>query len=211
MIYKSEFEVPENVNDWIRDKIMTAKILIGEIETLHPCRLLYILDNEGSIENVTVELTTDSPLLFTVEYDGYRKQYSVTPLRFYEIGELYSVAESEVPDMPKWPNRIGKINRKKIDEWIKFHEERHRAYMRAKSEKETFYKATRDRIDALKSEGVEVHWTDTAKTRGCLDRNGIEFLFSIETRHLYGELRFCALSNLDNFIALSDNKYKGDK
>lgn len=211
MIYKTEYKVPENVNDWLREQIKYAEMVLSDVTPLHPCRLLYILNDEEKLERVTVELITDSPLLFTVKYDTYRAEYKIEPLLFFDFGNLYSMSRDEVKDALERPNRIRKINRRKIDEWMKYHTERHRAYMNAKREKESFQKATRDRINALKSQGVEVRWTNTEDTKGYLERNGIELIFSIESNHLYGELRFSALANLENFITLSDNKYKGER
>lgn len=101
-------------------------------------------------------------------------------------------------------NHIGVLSRRKIDDRVNYFTEGYRNMERIDWENEQTIGSFRKRLEAL----PEIIWSSDNK--GSIERNGLTYSFEIHPTYYYEQVQLDSrLQTLDDFLALSDNQYKG--
>lgn len=208
-----EFKATEtyaNLNDYQLQNIADDEEITAEINAFWPCELLVECSLEnGKLyrEHTKMRLVVDGEAEISINKwrNGSKKHHYV--IYCPSIDNLKNVSRyalREIMAKMTEPNRIGVLNKKKIQAWVDYYME---VYAKAKaiSEQNT------DEKDAfLKSiEGLPVRWWNNGK-QGEIVMNGLKFEFSLTESYVSKriEVHYTANSELSTFLAMADNKYQ---
>ena len=104
------------------------------------------------------------------------------------------------------PKTIGKLTTKKVQQWIDYINQ---CFDLIKAENNKNTSELDAFLESIKDQ--EVHWLNDKKTSGEIFKNGIKFSFRIEEGYIskYIEVHYKVDRNIENFLKLADNNYKG--
>ena len=184
-------------------KVKDAISVADGVNPIHPCKILFSLDDSGLLSHVEVVL--DHPTLYlNIMYRGYQKQYVIWCESFQELKNSDYYTRREIAKGMTEPNNIGVPTAKKIGDWIKYYEELYAKVKKIDDEnggkKEKFLKSL---------EGLDVKW-DRDKSGGWIVKNHMKYEFNIGVTYITEsiEVDYTASNNLETFLKLSDNGYK---
>lgn len=148
----------------------------------------------------------------------HEKQFSIFSYLQYEYCDNSTCHEIKQKSGLVEPQNIGVLTAKKVKNWISYESELHALYAeRAAQNREKidlFLQSIRDleatfqplRNHVIYSNGVR--WYKDGLS-GCVENNGLEFTFECNkgTGYISQRIKISASNTLENFIALSTNKY----
>jgi len=198
-------------NEYQRKNLVKDKALFDYINTFHKCECnVSVSERENGtywLEHTKFVLDNDV-IGVVIRYDEYRKKYS-----FYGnwdqriLKNLSSYQVSEIKKQFTEPRGVGKLNKKKIADWIKYEQD---VYLACKKKNEELDDKVGNFLKTLA--GQNVKWItqneQTGEYKGEIVKNGIEYKFNIENGCISQkmEIYFQVPNNLESFLLLSDNK-----
>ena len=197
-----------NAEDNIERAIRSASAVLETVQEFVPEAALFyrVTHAVDSLKNYFEEACTGfrrNDILFLVRQYFYPKPYY--DLRFdwsfFRYADNYSYGKAF--DKQTAPNRIGVFTKKKIDDWVEYLTQGFRNLERIDAENERKIIGYRNRLEAL-SDVVWVH----DKSHGQIIRNGLTYTFDIRQTDYSEKISLDYRSRtLDDFLALSDNKF----
>lgn len=190
------------LSDYNVTKLEKSKLFFDEVAKFHACKAIIYHQGEA-IERFEVILIHEY-LNLKIEYWGYSKQYGITCENIRDLKNISNSCISSAKSKVIEPKKIGKLNKNKICEWIRFWE---RVYFSLCEKGAKNKKMKDDFLDTLK--GLPIRWEDKEKkNNGNVKMNGIVFSFRIEETYISKRI---ALSNnltddLPTFIKLANNQ-----
>lgn len=192
-------------NDYRNSEIQYAKNKAEEWSKFIPCEPLFIVDEEeGQNYFQYAEIKIVDPLQFVIKYESYRKKFHIycrsIDLDFKNI-DRYTI-ERERKKLTE-PNQIGVLTTKKINDWLNYYRELHKALSEINkansNEIETFLKSI---------EGLSVKWWNNKK-QGEIVMGGLVFKFHIHETYVSTEIEkhYETGRDLQTFLKLSKNHY----
>jgi len=189
-------------NEYQRKNIEEASKLHELIYKFHPCDTIFAVskrENDYCLEHINHYLINDvCPI--RISYNSYRKKYSF----YYEsnFDNVSSYRQGEIAKQFKEPKNVGVLNKKKIEDWIKYNQV---VYLAMKAENEKRSDEVAKFLDSIKNENVR--WWDNNKS-GEIIKNGIKFTFRIENGYVTQkiEIYYKVPNTLEAFNILSDNR-----
>jgi len=168
-------------------------------------RPVFIVDEEdGKYYYQYSEVTIIDSLNFIIKFDAYRKKYGIycrsIDTDFKNIDQ-YTI-EQEQKKLTA-PNLIGVLNLKKINDWMNYYRDLHKALSEINkansNEIETFLKSL---------EGLPVKWWNNKK-QGEVIMGGLVFKFHIHETYVSTEIEkhYETGRDLQTFLKLSKNHY----
>ena len=197
-----------NAEDNIKRAIQNASAVLEAVQEFVPDAALFyrVTHAADSLKNYFGEASSGfrrNGILFLVRQYFYPKAYY--DLRFdwsfFRYADNYSYGKAF--DKQSAPSRIGVFTRKKIDDWVEYLTQGFRTLEKIDAENERIITGYRNRLEAL-SDVVWVH----DKSHGQITRHGLTYTFDIR-QTLYNERISLddRCRTLDDFLALSDNKF----
>lgn len=195
-----------NLSEYKIKEIQANENLAAEVSKFHPARAVYTVNEENGIKYLSDwnPVLLDHPTLrleIGKRRQGSKVYYSVIFRERYENLQHHEI--QRLLENLKEPNSIGVLNAKKIQDWIKYYEDRHRILSEANN-------ANANEIEKFirSLDGLPVQWYDNKK-KGEIIKNGIVFKFEIGTSYIFQkfEVHYSVNANLTNFLRLADNKY----
>ena len=191
---------PEHKEEYIKEATERCAV----INPFFPCYARFkVYNDEGIVIFHSFEILLLCHVLITIRFSSQDKKY-----HFYceDIKELKNITYDTQVSVKKTlvePQQVGVLTTKKIQNWVDYYT--------------NLYDALRvvndfnyDRIQVfLKSiEGLNVVWSHDKKS-GSVLKNGIEYTFQISELYVSEriKLHYNVNSTLENFLALSENKY----
>lgn len=165
----------------------------------------FVSHNEETHQNSFISMSIGfrrNEILFFVNIQTYPKTFYTLRLDIssFKFIDRYSL-DRVLSNVPK-PNRIGVLSHHKIDEWVEYNTYGYRNLEKINAENERKITSFRERLEAL----PDVQWDSSSS--GSIIRGGMEYKFEIYNTH-YNEqiLLKYSISTLDDFLAVSNNKY----
>ena len=197
-----------NAEDNIERAIQSASAVLETVQEFVPEAALFyrVTHAADSQKNYFEEASTGfrrNSILFLVRQYFYPKPYY--DLRFdwssFRYADNYSYGKAF--DKQTEPNRIGVFTRKKIDDWVEYLTQGFRTLEKINAENERIITGYRNRLETI----PDVVW-DYNRSRGHITRHGLTYTFDIR-QTLYNERISLddRCRTLDDFLALSDNKF----
>ena len=197
-----------NAEDNIERAIRSASAVLEAVQEFVPEAALFyrVTHAEDSLKNYFEEACTGfrrNGILFLVRQYFYPKPYY--DLRFdwsfFRYADNYSYGKAF--DKQTAPNRIGVFTKKKIDDWVEYLTQGFRTLEKIDAENERIITGYRNRLETI----PDVVW-DYNRSRGHITRHGLTYSFEIR-QTLYNERISLddRCRTLDDFLALSDNKF----
>ena len=197
-----------NANDNMEQAIRSASSVLEAVQAFVPDAALFyrVTHAEDSLKNYFEEACTGfrrNGILFLVRQYFYPKPYY--DLRFdwsfLRYADNYSYGKAF--DKQTAPNRIGVFTRKKIDDWVEYLTQGYRSLERINAENERKVTGYRNRLEAI----PDVVW-EYYKNRGHITRHGLTYTFEIRQTDYSEKISLdYRCRTLDDFLALSDNKF----
>lgn len=149
-----------------------------------------------------VRLTHELPLY--IKWDDRHKRYLISEDFTRHMQNIDSYTVKDVKSILTEPNQIGKLNAKKVKDWIQYYEDLHNQLEVIDDCRALKKQAFLDSLD-----GLDVKWDRDYKS-GHIIKNGVEYSFLIKETHITQrvELHYSVPNSLRSFLTLSDNKYK---
>lgn len=177
---------------------------LKEVLTYYPARLVFFTsfyDNAHHYERVDIYLKHDF-LKLDFGYNGYSKQYRIWCVSNRELKNVTPYTITAVERKYNKPNNIGVLNKKKIEDWVKYYEKVHESLVEIN-------KANKAKIDNfIKTlEPYKVSWSKDGKS-GSILRNGVKYSFTIDETSYSENVeleRYNTKHNLDYFSKISHN------
>lgn len=141
-------------------------------------------------------------ILFLIQIQSYPKTFYTLwcDLTKFKYTDRYS--KQKAFENLSQPNRIGVFTKKKIGEWVNYITQGYRNLEKINAENESKITAFRKRLMAL----PDVQWDDSS--RGTITRGGLKYNFCIWETYYTQEVSLdYTISSLDDFLAISNNKY----
>ena len=197
-----------NAEDNIERAIQSASAVLETVQEFVPEAALFyrVTHAVDSLKNYFEEACTGfrrNGILFLVRKYTYPKTYY--ELRcdwsFLRYADNYSYGKAF--DKQSEPNRIGVFTKKKIDDWVEYLTQGFRTLEKINAENERIITGYRNRLETI----PDVVW-DYNRSRGHITRHGLTYTFDIR-QTLYNERISLddRCRTLDDFLALSDNKF----
>lgn len=192
------------LSEYQQRDINEAVELCELIKPFYPCSVkVDVSTQEGQLYYQLVYVMLDGDLNLSVKkskdkfvINCYFALDTIRNVSGYTRNEVYK----QVPE----PVKIGVLSTKKIQAWVDYYTEVYRRLLSIDSENQN------KKAAFLKSiEGLPVEWFNNNKS-GTLVKNGIEYTFKIEDEYVSEniKLHYSVYATLDNFLKLSDNKFK---
>ncbi len=198
-------------NEYQRKNLDKDKELLEHINTFHKCECyVKVSDREdGTYWVEHTKFVLDNEVIgVVIRYDSYRKKYS-----FYgdwNTSDMKNLSSYQISDIRKTftePRGVGKLNKKKITDWIKFEED---VYLACKKKNNELDDKVGKFLKTLA--GQDVKWRTQNEQTGVyvgeIVKNGIEYKFSIENGFISEKvsIHYKVSNNINSFLLLSDNK-----
>ena len=197
-----------NVNANMEQAIRSASAVLEAVQAFVPEATLFyhVTHATDSLKNYFEEACTGfrrNGILFLVRKYTYPKTYY--ELRcdwsFLRYADNYSYGKAF--DKQSAPSRIGVFTKRKIDDWVEYLTQGFRTLEKIDAENERIITGYRNRLEAL-SDVVWVH----DKSHGQIIRNGLTYTFDIRQTDYSEKISLdYRCRTLDDFLALSDNKF----
>ncbi len=197
-----------NAEDNIKRAIQNASAVLEAVQEFVPDAALFyrVTHAADSLKNYFGEASSGfrrNGILFLVRQYFYPKAYY--DLRFdwsfLRYADNYSYGKAF--DKQTAPNRIGVFTRKKIDDWVEYLTQGYRSLERINAENERKVTGYRNRLEAI----PDVVW-EYYKNRGHITRHGLTYTFDIRQTDYSEKISLdYRCRTLDDFLALSDNKF----
>ena len=200
-----EFLFNPAVHQGSREKGLASSALALEktVSEFYPAYVTFEMSEEEGIlyyERCTVRLIHHTLSLTIRNYNDKHFTISCENFDKMKVTSYQVTAESEKIGKPQ---NIGVLKTKKIYAWITYYEKLYEVTSAMDAN-------NRNALDEFLQSlfPLEVSWSNDKKT-GTVKRNGIVFLFRIETSYVSMNLSldYGISANLDSFLKLSDNKY----
>ena len=197
-----------NAEDNIERAIRSASAVLETVQEFVPEAALFyrVTHAADSLKNYFEEACTGfwrNGILFLVRQYFYPKPYYDFRFdwSFFRYADNYSYGKAF--DKQTAPNRIGVFTKKKIDDWVEYLTQGFRNLERIDAENERKIIGYRNRLETI----PDVVW-DYNRSRGHITRHGLTYSFEIR-QTLYNERISLddRCRTLDDFLALSDNKF----
>ena len=197
-----------NAEDNVERAIQSASAVLETVQEFVPDAALFyrVTHAADSLKNYFGEASSGfrrNGILFLVRQYFYPKAYY--DLRFdwsfLRYADNYSYGKAF--DKQTAPNRIGVFTRKKIDDWVEYLTQGYRSLERINAENERKVTGYRNRLEAI----PDVVW-EYYKNRGHITRHGLTYTFDIRQTDYSEKISLdYRCRTLDDFLALSDNKF----
>ena len=160
-------------------------------------------DGSYRYEYSDVRLTHPTLALY-IKWDNRIKRYLVSEDSTWLLKNIDKHTIFDVRRTLTEPNKIGVLNTKKVESWVKYYED---LYNQLKIIDDCNALKKQAFIDSL--EGLDVKWDFNGKA-GEIVKNGISYRFKILETYVSQkvELHYRVPNSLQSFLELSDNKYK---
>jgi hypothetical protein len=155
--------------------------LFNNIKSIYSCDILFnfgqYIDSEGELttyyEHAQIYLKHDF-LKIRITFDTYRKKYSIFAI-FDHYENISSYFRRDTEEKAEQPQKIGVLTAKKISNWVNYYEGIDIIY-KAENNKRA------DKVQVFRNSliGLPVKWNN-ANNGGYMDKNGLEYSFTIET------------------------------
>ena len=197
-----------NAEDNIERAIRSASAVLETVQEFVPEAALFyrVTHAVDSLKNYFEEACTGfrrNGILFLVRKHTSPKTYYDLQCdwSFFRYADNYSYGKAF--DKQFAPSRIGVFTKKKIDDWVEYLTQGFRNLERIDAENERKMTGYRNRLEALS----DVVW-DYNRSRDHITRHGLTYSFEIR-QTLYNERISLddRCRTLDDFLALSDNKF----
>ena len=197
-----------NVNANMEQAIRSASAVLEAVQACVPDAALFyrVTHATDSLKNYFKEACTGfrrNGILFLVRKHTSPKTYYDLQCdwSFFRYADNYSYGKAF--DKQFAPSRIGVFTKKKIDDWVEYLTQGFRNLERIDAENERKMTGYRNRLEAL-SDVVWVH----DKSHGQIIRNGLTYTFDIRQTDYSEKISLdYRCRTLDDFLALSDNKF----
>lgn len=197
-----------NAEDNIKRAIQNASAVLEAVQEFVPDAALFyrVTHAADSLKNYFGEASSGfrrNGILFLVRQYFYPKAYYDLRLdwSFLRYADNYSYGKAF--DKQTAPNRIGVFTRKKIDDWVEYLTQGYRSLERINAENERKVTGYRNRLEAI----PDVVW-EYYKNRGHITRHGLTYTFDIRQTDYSEKISLdYRCRTLDDFLALSDNKF----
>lgn len=190
-------------NPYHKEQVLNAKKLFDDVNKFYPCECeCEIEETENGLyfEHAKHYLINDiCPI--TVSYGSYRKKYHFSRTSDFKNISNWIVTEAE--KKYEKPNQVGVLSKKKISDWVTYHQN---IYLEIKKADDERGDDVSRFLETLK--GEDVKWLRDDKKSGEIVRNGLRYHFVINDGYVSEsiELLYSVDKNLKNFKLLSDNK-----
>ena len=197
-----------NVNANMEQAIRSASAVLEAVQAFVPEATLFyhVTHATDSLKNYFEEACTGfrrNGILFLVRKYTYPKTYYELRCDWSFLRYADNYSYDKAFDKQSEPNRIGVFTKKKIDDWVEYLTQGFRNLERIDAENERKIIGYRNRLEAL-SDVVWVH----DKSHGQIIRNGLTYTFDIRQTDYSEKISLDYRSRtLDDFLALSDNKF----
>lgn len=197
-----------NAEDNIERAIQSASAVLEAVQEFVPDAALFyrVTHATDSLKNYFEEVSSGfcrNGILFLVRQYFYPKAYYDLRFDWSFLRYADSYSYGKAFDKQTAPNRIGVFTRKKIDDWVEYLTQGYRRLERINAENERKMTGYRNRLEAI----PDVVW-EYDKNRGHIERNGLTYNFEIrQTDYSERILLDYRCRTLDDFLALSDNKF----
>jgi len=197
-----------NAEDNIERAIQSASAVLEAVQEFVPEAALFyrVTHAADSLKNYFEEACTGfwrNGILFLVRQYFYPKPYYDFRFdwSFFRYADNYSYGKAF--DKQTAPNRIGVFTKRKIDDWVEYLTQGFRTLEKIDAENERIITGYRNRLETI----PDVVW-DYNRSRGHITRHGLTYSFEIR-QTLYNERISLddRCRTLDDFLALSDNKF----
>ena len=197
-----------NAEDNVERAIRSASAVLETVQEFVPEAALFyrVTHAVDSLKNYFEEACTGfrrNGILFLVRKHTSPKTYYDLQCdwSFFRYADNYSYGKAF--DKQFAPSRIGVFTKKKIDDWVEYLTQGFRNLERIDAENERKMTGYRNRLEALS----DVVW-DYNRSRDHITRHGLTYSFEIR-QTLYNERISLddRCRTLDDFLALSDNKF----
>ena len=162
------------------------------------------IQSASAVLEAVQEFVPEAALFYRVTHvaDSLKNYFEVRfDWSFFRYADNYSYGKAF--DKQTAPNRIGVFTKKKIDDWVEYLTQGFRNLERIDAENERKMTGYRNRLEAL-SDVVWVH----DKSHGQIIRNGLTYTFDIRQTDYSEKISLdYRCRTLDDFLALSDNKF----
>ena len=197
-----------NANDNMEQAIRSASAVLEAVQAFVPDAALFyrVTHATDSLKNYFKEACTGfrrNGILFLVrKHTSPKTYYDLQCDRsFFRYADNYSYGKAF--DKQSAPSRIGVFSKKKIDDWVEYLTQGFRTLEKIDAENERIITGYRNRLETI----PDVVW-DYNRSRGHITRHGLTYSFEIR-QTLYNERISLddRCRTLDDFLALSDNKF----
>jgi len=187
-------------NDYHKKRILQDIEFCQHVRQFYPCYIvchLYEYISEGkkqySFEYSQVMLIHSD---IEIEIKHYKKNYQI----FGHFQTKYPEIKITTTEEQKEPQKIGVLNTKKVETWIKYIEKIDKLYQE-KSEK------ANDKINNFftKLNEFNIEWDNySGKSSGYIDKNGLRYSFRIDKNgYIYETIQIKDSLNLETFLKLT--------
>jgi hypothetical protein len=198
-------------NEYQIKNLLKAKELLDHINTFHKCECYVTTSNrsDGIYWLEYMKFVLDNEIIgVVIRYDEYRKKYS-----FYgdwDSRQFENLSTYQMSDIRKQftePRGVGKLNKKKIAEWIKYEED---IYLESKKKNLELNDKVSDFLKTLVGQNINWHKNkpEEGVYNGEIIKNGIKYSFNIADGCINQkvEIYYQVPNSLESFLLLSDNK-----
>ena len=197
-----------NANDNMEQAIRSASAVLEAVQAFVPDAALFyrVMHATDSLKNYFKEVCTGfrrNGILFLVRKHTSPKTYYELQCdwSFFRYADNYSYGKAF--DKQSAPSRIGVFTKKKIDDWVEYLTQGFRNLERIDAENERKMTGYRNRLEAI----PDVAWNKD-KSRGHITRHGLTYTFEIRQTDYSEKISLdYRCRTLDDFLALSDNKF----
>lgn len=187
-----------------------AAVALGEqVSKFYPTNVLVsmseVKDHPGTFVYEYTDVYIVHPLKIRISKD-WKGKYQIFAWAMHGLKHVSQNRKDQASRSIGEPQQIGVLTKNKISQWITHWEQ---VYAALKTEND----AAASRIQAFRDslKGLPVHWHGTEQTRGAIEMGGLQFDFHIEDTMVSTWIKVTAISSLETFLKMSDNKlYKNE-
>ena len=182
----------------LNEKIALAAL----VSPFYPCEVVGLFseyDQADHFERAEVRLTHPDLVLVVSETRG--NKYTVLCSSLWDLKSVTPNTINGLKEGLNEPNSIGVFTSGKLRMWVDYYEELYRRSYAVNVENEDKKASFVNSLD-----GLQVRWWDN-NTRGCIEKNGIEFTFHLHETGVYTSmaLKYNVGSDLATFLKLANN------
>jgi hypothetical protein len=198
-------------NEYHEKDILKKYEIYKGIIKFHPCiSEVYLEEYEDGywLDSVKFFLKNEK-INVIINYWEHKKRYTFTGdwAKWNELKNITSYRKNDIYEKFEKPRNVGVLNKKKIQDWIKYEED---VYLACKAENDSKSNKIKEFLNTLKGENVTWFKNDDEKEQyqGEIIKNGVVYSFSVNDGHINEniKLHYSIDSNLKTFKLLSDNK-----
>ena len=197
-----------SAEDNVERAIQSASAVLETVQAFVPeAALFYRVTHDADLQkNYFEEVLTGfrrNGILFFVRKHTYPKTYYDIHCDWSAFRYADNYSYGKAFDNQSEPNRIGVFSKKKIDDWVEYLTQGYRNLEQIDAKNERTMTGYRNRLEAL----PDVNWSHD-RNCGHITRHGLTYTFEIRQTHYSERISLdYRCRTLDDFLALSDNKF----